>query len=229
MTIHDLSRTAPSLPGRWTTGREVGSLLAVPVLLIVLLVSFPPAVDSDVTDVASAESALDATLRHPLGTWFGFLVVAAIYLLLASALTPLVRTTRGRGALLVRVGHALVTLGAVGLAVENAIVGIVLRAVTTGGVDHDAAVSVLLSLLRDGGPASPLLWLGLGMLVGPVFLLIGAIRSETTPWWHGLLAGAAVIGMIVTRPGVSGTIYLVVVVALTAALIPVALRSSTDR
>jgi len=228
MTTHDLSRTAPSLPARWTAGREVASMIAVPVLLIVLLVSFPPAVDSDVTDVASAESALDATLRHPLGTWFGFLVVAAIYLLLASALTPLVRLTAGRGAVLVRVGHTLVVIGAIGLAIQNAVVGIVLRTVTTGGVDHDAAVSVLLSLLREGGPASPLLWLALGMFVGPVFLLIGTIRSKTTPWWHGLLAGAAVIGMIVTRPGVSGMIYLVVVFALAAVLIPVALRSSTE-
>jgi hypothetical protein len=227
MTTH-LSPTTSSLPARWTAGREVASLIAVPVLLIVLLVSFPPAVDSDVTGVASAERALDATLRHPLGTWFGFLVVAAIYLLLASALTALVRTNRGRGALLVRVGHTVVVIGAVGLAIQNAVVGIVLRTVTTGDVDHDAAVSVLLSLLREGGPASPLLWLALGMFVGPVFLLIGAIRSETTPWWHGLLAGAAVIGMIVTRPGVSGIVYLIVIVALAAALIPVALRASTD-
>jgi len=228
MTSQNLLRATPSLPARWTAGREVASLIAVPVLLIVLLVSFPPAVDSDVTNVASAESALGATLRHPLGTWFGFLVVAAVYLLLASALTPLVRSTRRRGALLVRLGHALVMVGALGLAVENAVVGIVLRTVTSGGVDHDAAVSVLLSLLREGGPASPLLWLALGMFVGPILLLIGAIRSETTPWWHGLLAGAAVIGMIVTRPGVSGMVYLVVVVALAAAFIPVALRASTD-
>jgi hypothetical protein len=226
MTTHDLFQAAPSLPNRWSAGREVASLIAVPVLLIVLLVSFPPAVDSDVTDVASAESALDATLSHPLGTWFGFLVVAAIYLLLASALTPLVRRTIGRGALLVRIGHTLVVIGAIGLAIENAVVGIVLRTVTTGGVDHDAAVSVLLSLLREGGPASPLLWLALGLFIGPVFLVIGAIRSETTPWWHGLLAAAAVIGMIVTRPGVSGIGYLAVMVALAAVFIPVAWRST---
>lgn len=223
MTIEGTFRTGPSLPARWTTGREVASLLAAPGLLVLVLAAFPPAVDAGVTDVASAESAIEATLRHPLGTWFGFLVVAAIYLLVASGLTPLVRTTIGRGSLLVRIGHALVVVGAVGLTIQNAVVGIVLRTVTTGGVDRDAAVSVLMSLLRDGGPTSPLLWLGLCLFIGPVFLLVGAIRSETAPWWHGVLAGIAVIGMIGSRPGVTGIAYLAVLIALAAVLIPVSM------
>lgn len=186
------------------------ALLGLPILVGVVLAVLPPDADLRVVDESSAETVLAAAAAAPLASWIGLLLAATIYVVAVAAVLPLVRATSGRGGRLVRFGYALSVLGALGLAMANAVVGVSLRACIDHTVTHAAAVSFQVSLQQDQGPLLPLFLLGLGTFVGPLVMLVGAIWSPSVTWWQGLIGAALVVGVPVTPPGLAGLPYLAV-------------------
>lgn len=214
----------PSQPARplgdpWLLCFIGAALVALPAVIVSLLLVLPADADVFVTDEASAEKVLAAVAAHPLGSWLGLLLVSVVYLLMVPALLPLVAAARGRGRALVRSGYVLVVVGAVALAMENAVVAVTLRAADSPEVPHDAAVAFLITLQQDHGPLSPLLWAAAGTFLGPLLLVPGSIFGRNVAWWQGLLAAGMVAGMPLSRPGLTGLAYLAVVLAAVASAI----------
>lgn len=200
---HEARRTSPAL---------AAALVTMPAVLVAVLVCLPAGADARVLDKHTADAALTAAAAHPLGSWLGLLLVSVLYLLLVPVVFPLVRAVTGRGRRLVVIGYALTVLGSIGLAIENAAVAVALRAAIDPHVAHDAAVSFTIALQREHGPFTPLLWAGLGMFLGPIFLVAAAIRSDAVHWWQGIAVALLVLGMPLSQPGISGIAYLAVVV-----------------
>jgi hypothetical protein len=224
MSLATATATVPTDP--WGDRLSAASLVALAPLTALALLLLPADADIRVTDTASARSALDAAASHRLGSWIGLLVVAVLYLLLIPGLMRVVRLVPGRGRAWVRAGQVLVSVGACALAIENAIVGISLRAATTAGLDRGAMVDYTVALQREHGPLAPLLWFALAMFVGAVALAIGIMLSTTLPWWYGLLVLVALFGLIAAAPGLTGVVECLLLAAVAWALLraPVVLR-----
>jgi hypothetical protein len=214
---------------RWPLTSLSAALLALPALLVGVLICLPAEADARVLDEKSANSALSAATAHPLGSWLGLLLVSVLYLLLIPVLLPFLHAITGRGRVLAILGYGLCSVGAIGLAMENAAVAVALRAAIDPQVAHDTAVSFTIALQREQGPFTPLLWAGLGMFAGPLLLVAAAVRSTSLHWWQGVLAAILVVGMPLSQPGVSGLVYLGVTVAAVAMLAALHARERADR
>lgn len=214
--------TRPTDPDPWGQRLIAASLVALPVVTAAVLLLVPTAADERVTDSDGARSALSAASEHRLGSWIGLLLAGAPYALLIPALTAVLHATPGRGRGLVRTGHVMVGIGALALAVDNAIVAVSLRAATTPGLDHDAMVSYTVALQKEQGPLAPILWCALPLFLGVVLLAIGMLRAPALRWWHAVLVAAATVGLVAAAPDVTGAVECGLLAAMAVALVPVA-------
>lgn len=203
----------------WGGRLVAAALVALPVVTTALVLMLPADALTRAVDKASATKALDAAAAHRTGAWVGGLLIGVLYLLMLPALQAVLRGVPARGRALVRVGYVLASVGACALAVEDAVVGVSLRAATASGLDKAQSASYLIELQKEGGPLSPLLW-GAGLFfVGVVVLAIGILRSGTLGWWHALVVVLACFGLVATGPGVTGVIEVALLVAMAVAFL----------
>jgi hypothetical protein len=213
----------------WGTRLVVSSLVALPVVTAAIMLVLPADASSRSTDAAGATKALVAATDHRAGVWIGLMLVGLLYLLLLPALQAVLRVVTGRGRALVRIGYVLSCVGACALAIEDAVIGVTLRAATTPGLSRPGMVTYLVDLQKEKGPLSPLLWLSLPMFVGIVVMALGVLRSPSLRWWHAALLVVSVFGLLAASPGFAGIVVCAVLVALAAAFIrELNVRQATD-
>jgi hypothetical protein len=210
-------------PDPWGRRLVAASLVALPVVTLAVLLLVPADADARVTDADSARSALAAATGHRLGAWIGLLLAATLYVLLIPALTAVLHAVPGRGRALVRTGHVLISVGAVALAMDNAIVAVSLRAATSPGLDADAMAAYTVALQKDHGPLAPILWCALPFFLGVVALVLGMLRAPALRWWHAALVAAATVGLVAAAPDVTGAVECGLLAGLAMALVPVVL------
>ncbi|RNL80901.1 hypothetical protein [Nocardioides marmorisolisilvae] len=196
------------------------ALVALPLTVVVVLLILPSEADARVTDAQSARTVIAAAHAHPIGSWLGLLLAGVAYLIAAAALRPMAVAASGRFAPVVRIGYGLVLVGAVGLAMANAAVGVSLRAAVDPDVPKAASVATQIALQHDQGPLLPLFLAGLGCFLGSLLLIVGSAICRSLTWWQGLLAGAVAIGLPLAEPGLSGMLLVVVALAAAVALMP---------